>query len=152
MMVLAPNVPFFCGWNEAPCHKRILKMPITNLQSCRLTGRDLDFLVKIAAPGVKNKHKLKQIIREDEDFRNSFSYPSSGEIRPQVHGNIGLSPEDYHQEGQKFYRLAAEHPSAQELDISDVFWDLHANFQMVKKPLNFIAEHYLHYQRHQFFG
>lgn len=37
-----------------------------------LSNRDLDFLVEAAAPGVGDKSNLKRIIREDEDFRNSF--------------------------------------------------------------------------------
>ena len=37
-----------------------------------LSDRDLDFLVEAAAPGVGDKPNLKRIVREDEDFRNSF--------------------------------------------------------------------------------
>jgi hypothetical protein len=39
-----------------------------------------------------------------------------------------MGAEDYEKEGRKFYRLAAEHPSAKELDLSDVFWTLHEDF------------------------
>jgi hypothetical protein len=38
----------------------------------RLSDRDLNFLVEAAAPGVGDKPNLKRILREDEDFRNSF--------------------------------------------------------------------------------
>jgi hypothetical protein len=31
-----------------------------------------------------------------------------------------------------------------------VFWSLHGNFQKAKKPLNFIAEHYLSYKSNVF--
>lgn len=81
-----------------------------------------------------------------------YRYPFSGQIRPQIFGRIRMSPEEYEKEGRKFYRLAAEHPSAQELNLSEIFWTLHEEFRKVKKPLNFIAEHYLRYQRHKFFG
>ena len=37
-----------------------------------LSGRDLDFLVDTVSPGVGDKPALKQIIRTDEDFRNTF--------------------------------------------------------------------------------
>ncbi|MBW2444099.1 MAG: hypothetical protein JRH12_26760 [Deltaproteobacteria bacterium] len=37
-----------------------------------LSDQDLDFLVEAAAADVANKSQLKKIIREDEDFRNSF--------------------------------------------------------------------------------
>lgn len=81
-----------------------------------------------------------------------YRYPFSGELRPQIRGKLRMSPADYETEGRKFYRLAAEHQSARELDLSEVFWALHGNFQKAKKPLNFIAEHYLHYRRHKVFG
>ena len=81
-----------------------------------------------------------------------YRYPFSGELRLQIRGKLRISPADYETEGRKFYRLAAEHQSARELDLSEVFWALHGNFQKAKKPLNFIAEHYLHYRRHKLFA
>jgi hypothetical protein len=81
-----------------------------------------------------------------------YRYPFSGQLRPQFRGKAKMSPEGYEKEGRKFYRLAAEHPSARELDLSDVFWTLHEDFPKAKKPLNFIAEHYLRYKRYRFFG
>jgi hypothetical protein len=81
-----------------------------------------------------------------------YRYPFSGQLRPQCLGKARMSAEDYEKEGRKFYRLAAEHPSARELDLSDVFWTLHEDFPKAKKPLNFIAEHYLRYKRYRFFG
>jgi hypothetical protein len=81
-----------------------------------------------------------------------YRYPFSGQLRPQFRGKVRMGAEDYEKEGRKFYRLAAEHPSARELDLSDVFWTLHEDFPKAKKPLNFIAEHYLRYKRYRFFG
>jgi len=81
-----------------------------------------------------------------------YRYPFSGQLRPQFRGKVRMGAEDYEKEGRKFYRLAAEHPSARELDLSDVFWTLHEEFPKAKKPLNFIAEHYLRYKRYRFFG
>ena len=81
-----------------------------------------------------------------------YRYPFSGLLRPQFRGKVRMGPEDYEKEGRKFYRLAAEHPSARELELSDVFWTLHEDFPKAKKPLNFIAEHYLRYKRYRFFG
>jgi len=80
-----------------------------------------------------------------------YRYPFSRDIRAQIPGKMRIRPEDYEKEGQKFYRLAAEHPSAKELKIADVFWALHENFQKAKKPLNFLAEHYLRSKRHHLF-
>ena len=87
-----------------------------------------------------------------EYAERDYRYPFSGEVRPQIRGKARISPEDYEKEGRRFYKLAAEHQSAKELDLSEVFWALHGNFQKAKKPLNFIAEHYLQYKRHRFFG
>ncbi|UCF72017.1 MAG: hypothetical protein JSW35_07390 [Deltaproteobacteria bacterium] len=81
-----------------------------------------------------------------------YRYPFSGEVRPQIRGRLRISPVDYEKEGRKFYKLAAEHQSAKELELSGVFWALHGNFQRATKPLNFIAEHYLQYKRHKLFG
>jgi hypothetical protein len=81
-----------------------------------------------------------------------YRYPFSGELRPQIRGKARISPEDYEKEGRRFYKLAAQHQSAKESELSEVFWDLHGNFEKAKKPLNFIAEHYLRYRRHRFFG
>ena len=80
-----------------------------------------------------------------------YQYPFSGQVRPHIRGKVRISPEDYEKEGRKFYKLAAEHPAAKELDLSEVFWALHADFQKAKKPLNFIADHYLQYTKHKFF-
>ncbi len=78
-------------------------------------------------------------------------YPFSGQLRPKIRDRTRISPEAYEKEGQKFYRLAAEHLSAKELNLSEVFWALHGNFQKARKPLNFIAEHYLQYKRQKLF-
>ena len=82
----------------------------------------------------------------------SYRYPLSGEIRPQVGGIAKISPEEYEQKGQQFYRLAAEHQSALETDLAGVFWALHENFQKAKKPLNFISDYFLTTKRHLLFA
>jgi hypothetical protein len=80
-----------------------------------------------------------------------YRYPFSGQVRSQIPGKMRISPEDYEKKGREFYKLAAEHQSAKKQELSEVFWVLHGNFQKAKKPLNFIAEHYLHYKRHNLF-
>lgn len=87
------------------------------------------------------------------DFaERDYRYPFSGQVRPHIRGKLRISPEEYAEEGQKFYKLAAEHPSARELHLEETFWALHRDFQRAKKPLNFIADHYLQYRRDKFFG
>jgi hypothetical protein len=83
---------------------------------------------------------------------HDFRYPLSGQARHQIRGKARISPEEYQMEGQRFYKLAAEHQSAKELDLSEVFWALHENFQKAKKPLNFIVENYFQFMGYKFFG
>ncbi len=78
-------------------------------------------------------------------------YPFSGQLRPHVRSKLRISPEDFEREGRKFYRMAAEHPSATELELAEVFGALQENFLHAKKPLNFLSEHYLRYTRRKFF-
>lgn len=82
---------------------------------------------------------------------HDYRYPFSGQVRPQVPGKIRISPGEYEKKGREFYRLAAEHQVAKEQGLSEVFWALHRSFQNAKKPLNFIADHYLPYKRHKWF-
>lgn len=79
-----------------------------------------------------------------------YRYPFSGQVRPHIAGKLRISPEEYEEKGKEFYRLAAEHHWAQ--DQADVFQALHDSFQKAKKPLNFMAEHYLRGTRHRLFG
>jgi len=81
-----------------------------------------------------------------------YRYPSSGRVRPHIRGRLRIGSEDYAEEGQKFYKLAAEHPSARDLQLEEIFWSLHRDFQKAKKPLNFIADRYLQLRRDLFFG
>jgi hypothetical protein len=87
------------------------------------------------------------------DFaERDYRYPFSGKLRPRIRGKMRMSPEDYEKEGRRFYKMAAEHHLAIKMELSEVFWALHEDFQKAKKPLNFIAEHYLPYKKHQIFG
>lgn len=79
-----------------------------------------------------------------------YRYPSSQQLRPRTPQRMRITPEEYEKEGRKFYRLAAEHHAAKELELSDIFMTLHGHFDKAKKPLNLIAERYLSYKRHMF--
>jgi hypothetical protein len=46
--------------------------------------------------------------------------------------------------------MAAEHRTARDLELDELFWSLHKNFLKAKKPLNFIADHYLSYKSNVF--
>jgi hypothetical protein len=77
-----------------------------------------------------------------------YRYPSSGELRAPIPSRMRISPEEYEKEGRRFYKLAAEHHAARELELSDTFMTLHGHFEKAKKPLNMIAERYLPYKRY----
>ncbi|MBE0479850.1 MAG: hypothetical protein IBX68_02605 [Dehalococcoidia bacterium] len=81
-----------------------------------------------------------------------YRYPFSGEVRPRIAGKARRGMEEYEEEGRKFYRLAAEHQSAKELEMSEIFWMLYENFNAARKPMNFISEHYLYYKKQDLFG
>jgi hypothetical protein len=80
-----------------------------------------------------------------------YRYPFSGEVRPALRGKLRMSPEDYEEQGRRFYKLAAKHQAAGGLELSPIFWLLHRNFHQAKKPLNFISDHYLRYMSHKVF-
>ncbi|MGA7145177.1 MAG: hypothetical protein WBY47_11790 [Desulfobacterales bacterium] len=81
---------------------------------------------------------------------HKYRYPVSGQPRPPVAGQPGISPEEYEEKGRQFYKLAARHQAAREL--ADVFQALCDGFQKARKPLSFMAGHYLHGTRRQLFG
>lgn len=87
-----------------------------------------------------------------EYVERNYRYPLSGKVRPDIGPSVRINPAEYEKEGRRFYQMAAEHESARQLELEDVFRTLHDNFQKAKKPLNFIAEHYLKYKRQMLFG
>ena len=139
-------------------------------QRFRLTDRDLDFLIETVSAGVTDKLRLKQIILEDENFRNQFANEEKVFRRVMDDGEILLkiSPhlffeillrkamEELEQKGytlEKTSHMKVPVFDAQEVaEILDTFRSLHGHFQQVKKPLNFISEYYLQYKRLNVFG
>ena len=79
-----------------------------------------------------------------------YRYPP-GELRPKISGRLRRSAEEYEEEGRKFYQLAAEHQTAKVINLDEVFWQLHEKFNLAKKPLNFISQHYLHFKKAKLF-
>lgn len=129
----------------------------------RFQFNDLDFFsLKALCEDVDEEHRLGFYKRLADiclfilgifpDYAEyDYRYPFTKQLRPQFSGKIRISPEEYEKEGQRYYRLAAEHKTAQELGLSEIFWDLHENFQKAKKPLNFISENYLSQRKHKIF-
>jgi hypothetical protein len=80
------------------------------------------------------------------DFR-----PPYGEVRPVTFRGRRRSAEDYEEEGRRFYRLASEHQDARALGIDRMLRQLHDNFHLAKKPLNYISEHFLEFGKGSIF-
>ena len=47
-------------------------MTASDYKKLRLSDNDLDFLVETVSPDVRDKKRLKEILRDDEDFKKSF--------------------------------------------------------------------------------
>ncbi|SVC62245.1 uncharacterized protein METZ01_LOCUS315099, partial [marine metagenome] len=65
--------------------------------------------------------------------------------------SIKRSVEEYEAEGKRFYKLAGLHPTASMLELSDVFNVLREQFTAARKPLAFLATHYLHSRQNKLF-
>ncbi len=59
----------------------------------------------------------------------NYRYPASGEMRPPITGKTRRSMDDYMEEGKKFYKLTAEHPTAKTLQLSEVCQLFHENLR-----------------------
>lgn len=67
-------------------------------------------------------------------------------------GKARWKADDYMETGKKYYRLAAEHPTAKTLRVAEVCMLFHDNLRAAQKPLNFIVDRYLDYNKHSLFG
>ncbi|MBI2171272.1 MAG: hypothetical protein HYU30_04520 [Chloroflexi bacterium] len=80
-----------------------------------------------------------------------YRYPGSGQVRPLTRGRLRRSLEEYERDGRRFYGLAQRHPTAHVLELAGVFRLLGEHFTSARKPLAFIAAHYLHSQKQRLF-
>jgi hypothetical protein len=76
-----------------------------------------------------------------------YRYPFSSKTSQTVSTRLRKSAEDYEEEGRRFYKLAAEHPKAQTLNLGEVLWNLSENFNLAKKPLNMVSERYVRFAK-----
>ncbi len=79
----------------------------------------------------------------------SYRYPHSGQLRPSVPGVFRKDAEEYEEIGKNFYRLAAEHPFSEGLER--VLLLLHDGFRAAQKPINYLSQRYLSYNRQELF-
>ena len=127
----------------------------------RFSDMDVDSLVRLctAADEPQRFRYYKRIA--DVCLFISGVFPSYGSSSAgRAPGNDGSTmtrrarrtSEDYEAEGRRFYRLAERHHAAQVLELSSVLGLLAQHFASARKPLNFIAAHYLHSRKNELFG
>ena len=127
----------------------------------RFSDMDVDSLVRLctAADEPQRFRYYKRIA--DVCLFISGVFPSYGASSPgRVPGNDGptmtrrarRTSEDYEAQGRRFYRLAERHDAAQVLELSSVLGLLAQHFASARKPLNFMAGHYLHSTKDELFG
>lgn len=78
-------------------------------------------------------------------------YPLSGLPRP-ARGSLQRGIEDYEREGRTFYDLAAGHRAAGTAGVRPALSTLAQDFTLAKKPLTFLADHYLQMRKQALFG
>jgi hypothetical protein len=81
-----------------------------------------------------------------------MSHPNKKGKSLAVYDRWRRSADDYEREGLYYYRLAANQEEAQLFGLSEVFQKLGDNITLAKKPLNFISEHYLCFQKQDLFS
>ncbi len=130
----------------------------------KITFSDLDIhTLRAFSDAVSDAHRLRFYKRIadiclfilgifPEYAEREYRYPFSGQLRPPIQSKLRISPQEYEEEGKKFYRLAAEHEQTRNPTLADVFWALHGNFRVATKPLNVISERYLSYRKERVFG
>lgn len=120
----------------------------------RYNDLDIDSLLRFCA-NVDEEHRFAFYKRiADVCLFISGVYPDNAVdgLRPLAARQARRSVEEYEQEGRRFYGLAEGHPAARTLQLSDVFGLLRIHFTSARKPLSFIAVHYLHTRKQMVFG
>lgn len=80
-----------------------------------------------------------------------YQYPFSDKTTPNTFRRLRRSAKEYEEQGRRFYELASEHRNAALLGIAEVLHQLHNNFNLAKKPLNYVSEHYIQFRKAKLF-
>lgn len=80
-------------------------------------------------------------------------YPLSGQIRPRwFRGQQRRTLDEYQREGERFYKMAAQHEAAVIIRLGEVLEQLSRHFLEAQKSLSYLAQRYLWFDKRQFFG
>lgn len=148
----------------------------TRIESFTITvrvGKNLQEKVRFNDMDIESLERWCQKI--DEEFRFGFykriadvclfilgifpeyatsDYPYSLGSESRLVANLRSRKSDgeyYEEEGRKFYKLAAEHPNAQLLNLDEVLCNLSENFNLAKKPLNLMSDSYIRFTKSKLF-
>ena len=124
----------------------------------RFNDMDVDSLIRFAQ-GVEEENRFGLYKRIADVcllvlglFPEFAQRPLSRGVRPQASWRSRRGVQEYEEEGRRFYGLAGEHPAARSSEMAEVFSLLRENFVTARKPLNFIAQHYLRHRRDTLFS
>ncbi len=76
---------------------------------------------------------------------------SNVETQRMVFRKLIRSAEQYEEEGRRFYKLAGSHREAEVLGLSEILCQLHAKFNLARKPLIYISENLLKSRKQKLF-
>ncbi|UCC16531.1 MAG: hypothetical protein JSU58_09210, partial [Dehalococcoidales bacterium] len=79
----------------------------------------------------------------------SSSFP--GQTSSRMYGRMRRSAHEYAEEGRRFYKLAAEHGDSSKGGLTKALWLLHEQFDLAKKPLNYISENMIQFKKVKLF-
>ena len=79
----------------------------------------------------------------------SSSFP--GQTGSRMFGRMRRSAQEYAEEGRRFYKLAAEHQDSSKTGSTGVLLRLHEQFDLAKKPLNYISESLIQFKKVKLF-
>lgn len=74
-----------------------------------------------------------------------------GKIPARLSGSKNRTIRDYEEQGRRYYDLASTYEEAKEQGLSEVLSLLAEKFTLARKPLNYLAENYIHRFRTQLF-
>lgn len=158
--VLEYLVDMLCSFTRIESYTIPIRVRKGVWRKFRFSDIDIDALIQLCqAMDEEHKFSLYKRIGDvclfilgifPEYAQFDYQHQPSGGMRFRlVTGRRGM--QEYEEEGRRFYRLAAEHKSARELELSEIFELLDRNFNTAKKPLNFISQCYLHRRKYQLF-
>ena len=156
----APGVPEYlaamlASFTRVESYVRPVRVRRGVWRKVRYNDMDVDSLLRFCAEADEQQRlpfykRIADVCLFVTGIFRDYAPSSSGSAIGARRGRRTL--EDYEVEGRRFYGLAAHHPGAHALGLSEVFDLLREHFTSARKPLAFIASQYLHSRRNRLFA